>query len=109
MDSRGVWMAGGELNRLVEGLADELQTALWIRRYGEHMERLRSLSRPSEKLIYLFLVQSEPQSFTTIRRSLSLSSGTVDRAVRRLLELGCVVLDEAYLYWVSPPQQTRNP
>ena len=60
-------------------------------------------------LIYLFLVQSEPQSFTTIRRSLSLSSGTVDKAARRLLELGYVVLDETYLYWVSPLQQTRNP
>lgn len=102
-------MAEDESSEIIERIADELQAALWIRRYGDHMERLRSLPRPSEKLIYLFLLQSEPQSFTTIRRSLSLSSGTVDKAARRLLGLGYVVLDETYLYWVSPPQQTRNP
>jgi len=46
---------------------------------GDHVDRVRSLSRPSEKLIYFFLVKSEPQSFTTIRRSLRLSSRTVVR------------------------------
>lgn len=96
-------MAGGELSRLVEGLVDELQTALWIRRYGDHMERMRSLSRPAEKLVYLFLVFSEPQSFTTIRRALSLSSRTVDRVLRILLDRDFVTLDLNYLYWVAPP------
>ena len=97
-------MAGDEASVLVERLADELHAALWIRRYSIHMDRVRSLSRPSEKLIYLFLVHSEPQSFTTIRRALSLSNSAVDEALKRLLSRGYVVLDEAYLYWVAPPQ-----
>ena len=95
-------MAEDELSVLVERLADELHTALWIRRYGDHVERLRSLSRPSEKLIYLFLLKSEPQSFITIHQALSLSTRTVDRALKQLLAHGYVVLDDSYLYWVAP-------
>jgi DNA-binding MarR family transcriptional regulator len=97
-------MAVNEASKIVEILADELQGTLWIRRYGDHMERLRSLPRPSEKLVYLFLVLSQPQSFTTVLRSLSLSSSTIDRALRRLLDRGYLVLDETTLYWVSPQQ-----
>lgn len=87
---------------LVERLADELQAALWVRHYGDHIERIRSFQRPSEKLIYLFLVKSEPQSFNTIRNALSLSNNSVDRALKRLLARGFVVLDDSYLYWVAP-------
>jgi DNA-binding transcriptional ArsR family regulator len=97
-------MAETEWSRLVEGLADELQAALWVRRYHGHMERVRVMSAPSEKLVYLYLIQSQPQSFTTIRRALSLNKVTVDQALRRLLERGHVELDERYLYWVVPPQ-----
>jgi biotin operon repressor len=96
------------LRTRLESMVDELQATLWIRRYIDHMERLRSLPRPSEKLVYLFLVLSQPQSFTTIRRSLSLSSSTVDRAVKRLLERGYLVLDETCLYWVNPPRFENN-
>jgi predicted DNA-binding transcriptional regulator len=97
-------MAEADWSRLVEGLADELQAALWIRRYRGHMDRVRVMSAPSEKLVYLYLIQSQPQSFTTIRRALSLNTRTVDQALRRLLERGHVALDERYLYWVVPPQ-----
>ena len=97
------------MSEIAELLADDLQDALWIRHYGEHMERLRLLSRPAEKLIYLFLIQSEPQSFTTIRRALSLSSRTVDKALRSLLEQVYVVLDDTYLYWFTPPHLDSQP
>lgn len=96
-------MAEADWSRLVEGLADELQAALWIRRYRDHMDRVRVMSAPSEKLVYLYLIQSQPQSFTTIQRALSLSSRTVDQAIRKLMEHGHVTLDKTYLYWVAPP------
>jgi len=89
----------------LEVAADEFEASIWVRRYGGHVERLRHLSRASEKLVYLFLVNSEPQSFTTMQRSLSLSSSTIDVAVRSLLDLGYVTLDETRLYWVSPPRE----
>ena len=107
MCERGI--AGAEWSRLVEGLADDLQDALWIRHYGDHVDRVRSLSTPSEKLVYFFLVESEPQSFTTVRCSLSLSSRTVDKALRRLLARGYVFLEEKYLYWVAPPESDWQP
>jgi predicted DNA-binding transcriptional regulator len=59
------------------------------------------LRAPSEKLIYLYLVLAEPQSFTGIRRGLGLAMRTVDRALRRLRASGCVRQDDVYLYWVA--------
>jgi len=88
----------------LEVAADEFEASLWVRRYGGHVDRLRRLSRASEKLVYLFLVNSEPQSFSTLQRSLSLSPSTIDGAVRSLLARGYIVLDETRLYWVSPPR-----
>jgi len=43
---------------------------------------------------------AEPQSFTSIRRSLGLAVKTVDRALRRLRASECVMLDDVYQYWV---------
>ena len=77
-------MTEAEWSRLVEGLADELQAALWVRRYRSHVDRIRSMAAPSEKLVYLYLMHSEPQSFTTIRRAMALNKATVDQALRRL-------------------------
>jgi len=68
------------------------------------MDRVRAMSAPSEKLVYLYLIQSQPQSFTTIQRALSLSSRTVDQAIRKLMEHGHVTLDKTYLYWVMAPR-----
>jgi len=67
-----------------EELVEELSAALRFRRYHAYIERLRSQDAPSEKLVYLFLVLSQPQSFTTIRRALVLSRKTIDVALRRL-------------------------
>jgi len=96
------------ISERLDRAADEFEASIWVRRYGGHVERLRHLSRASEKLVYLFLVHSEPQSFTTMRRSLQLSSSTIDGAVRRLMKLGYVALDETHLYWVSPPREKGN-
>ena len=95
MDSVDEWEV------FVEGLAGELVSALRRRLYRVHLDRIRGLGAPSEKLVYLYLVLAEPQSFTGIRRSLSLAVKTVDRALRRLKASGCVTQDDVYLYWVD--------
>jgi len=61
------------------------------------------MAAPSEKLVYLYLLVSQPQSFTTIRRAMALNRETVDRALRRLLDHGHVELDDRYMYWVASP------
>jgi DNA-binding MarR family transcriptional regulator len=85
----------------VEGLARDLVSALRRRLYGAHLDRLRGLGAPSEKLIYLYLLLAEPQSFTTIRRGLALGGRTVDIALRRLRERGYVTQDIRFLYWIK--------
>ena len=90
----------GERDDVVDRLANELISVLMRRLYGHHLGCIRLLKAPSEKLIYLYLVLAEPQSFTSIRRSLGLAVKTVDRALRRLRASGCVVQDEVYLYWI---------
>ena len=71
------------------------------RLYGFHLVRVRMLRAPSEKLVYLYLILAQPQSFTGIRKGLGLAMRTVDRALRRLRASGCVRQDEVYLYWVA--------
>ena len=93
---------GDEWAEFAERLARELAPALMRRLYGAHLRRLRRLRSTGEKLVYIYLVFTQPQTFTSIRRALSVSKDTVDRALRRLLEAGFVHQDESNLYWVSP-------
>lgn len=67
---------------------------------GSKEEALHGLAReaaglghPSDKLVYLYLVLAEPQTFTGIRQGLEIIVKTVDRALRRLRERGYVVQD----------------
>ena len=92
---------GDEWEDLVERLARDLTQAVRRRLYEAHLDRIRGMRTPSEKLIYLYLVLAEPQSFTDIRRGLALGGRTVDRALRRLRERGYVVQDRRYLYLVE--------
>jgi predicted transcriptional regulator len=62
---------------------------------------MRTLKSPSEKLIYLYLFFSQPQSFMSIRRGLRLSSKTVAKSLKKLRELGYVKQDLNFLYWLT--------
>ena len=93
----------GEWEEFVERLAQDLAIAMKRRLYMAQLERMRRLGPPSEKLVYLYLVQSQPQSFTTMRRSLGISKKTLARALRSLRRWRFVVLDERFLYWASYP------
>jgi DNA-binding transcriptional ArsR family regulator len=85
---------------LVEELSRDLVASVRMRLYWPHIIRVRGLGPPSEKLVYLYLLLSQPQTFTSIRRALSISRDTVNRALSRLLEAGFVFLDNRYLYWL---------
>lgn len=90
----------GEWSLLVENLAEELVFALSKKLKKGHYDRIQTISAPSEKLVYLHLVDTEPQSFVSVRRALDLDRRTVDRALKGLMEKGYVVQDERYLYWL---------
>jgi len=91
-------------DELVRSLARDLADSLKEELYWAHYERLKAQDATSEKLVYLHLIRSQPQTFTGIRRSLDLSSYTVDQALRRLRARGHIVQDSSYLYWVSEPE-----
>jgi len=85
----------------VENLAEALVPALRRRLKKPVLDRLRSLKAPSEKLVYIYLVETQPQTFITIRRSLGLGRMTVNRALKDLMNKGYVVQDSKYLYWTE--------
>jgi predicted DNA-binding transcriptional regulator len=91
----------GEWSALVESLAEALVPALSVKLRRVHYERILFIRAPSEKLIYLHLVKTQPQTFVGIRRALGLGRMTVDRALKGLMEKGYVVQDTRYLYWIE--------
>ena len=100
-------MSDEEWLELVGALARDLAHSLREELYWAHYERLKVQRASSEKLVYLHLLRSQPQTFTSILRSLRLSSYTVDQALRRLRARGHVLQDHDYLYWVSEPDAVR--
>jgi len=91
----------GEWEKFVERLARDLAPALKRRLYIAQLEKMRRLGPPSEKLVYLYLVLAEPQSYTGIKRSLALGGRTVDRTLMKLRVRGYIAQDEVFLYWVK--------
>ena len=92
----------GEWEEFVERLAQDLAPALRRRMYREQFERMLELRSSSEKLVYLFLVESQPQSFTAMRKSLGIGRATLSRTLERLREWGLVAMDDRLLYWTEP-------
>ena len=91
----------GEWSALVESLAEALVPALSVKLRRAHYERILLIRAPSEKLIYLHLVKTQPQTFVAMRRALGLGRMTVDRALKDLLGKGYVSQDDRYLYWIE--------
>ena len=91
----------GEWEEIVERLARDLAPALRRRMYRAQFERMLGLRSSSEKLVYFYLVESQPQSFTTMRKSLGLGKATLSRALESLRRWRLVALDERFLYWTE--------
>jgi len=83
------------------GLAEEIRRQF----FTEHHERLRSLGRMSEKLVYYHLFVNQPRTFTMIRRELGIGRSTVDRALRELRDKGFIHQDHYYQYWLTEPRR----
>jgi len=84
------------LLEIAAALSRDLKRQLYPRKY---FIRLRSLDSPAEKLVYLFLLLAQPQTFTSIRRLLGLGNKTVERCLKKLVDLRLVILDENFIYW----------
>jgi len=93
--------SAGEWSLLVESLAQELVPALRRKLYQGHLDRMATIRSYSEKLVYLYVVLAEPQSFGTIRRALNMHTKTANRSLTSLVDRGCLVLDDRFLYWVT--------
>jgi len=87
--------------RFVSETAEEVAQRVRVRLLLEDVERLEACGAVSVKAVYLFLVLAAPLGFRSIRRSLGVSSSTLDVALKRLLALGFVEQDSGYLYWVK--------
>ena len=91
----------GEWEEFVERLARDLAPALRRRMYRAQFERMLGLRSSSEKLVYFYLVESQPQSFTTLRKGLGLGKTTLSRVLKSLMRWRFVILDERFLYWTE--------
>ena len=94
-------------DELVKSLARYLTYHLKKEIYWAHYRRLKTQKTASEKLVYLHILHSQPQTFTSIQRSLDLSSYTVHHALSRLRAHSHVFKDSSRLYWVSEPETER--
>ena len=83
-------------------LAEEAVRRVRLESELSHYERVRRIRAPSAKLVYLFLKDHQPQSLASIRRTLGISRNSAPRALEELVEVGYVVRDDQFLYWVTP-------
>ena len=87
--------------RFIDETAEEVAQQVRVRLLSEDVERLGACGAVSVKAVYLFLVLAAPLGFRSIRRSLGISSSTLDCALKRLLLLRFVEQDSGYLYWIK--------
>ncbi len=89
-------------------LVDEALNRTRLESVFRHYERVRRIKAPSAKLVYLFLKDHQPQSLASLRRTLGISRNSAPRAVTELVELGVVVRDDQFLYWVTPLEAGKD-
>jgi hypothetical protein len=68
------------LNRVATEFADKIRHEYYL----HYITAMRTLSSPSEKLVYLYLALFQPQTLRTLRRGLGLHENTVLHALRKL-------------------------
>jgi predicted transcriptional regulator len=76
-------------------LAKELKRLMYPRECFSHMW---ALSNSTDKLVYMYIWLTQPQTFASIRRSLNLSKATLARSLRRLEEKGLIAREGLILY-----------
>jgi len=76
-------------------LARELKRLMHLR---ECLSQISALSNSTDKLVYMYIWLTQPQTFASIRRSLNLSKATLARSLRRLEEKGLIAREGLILY-----------
>jgi len=76
-------------------LARELKRLMYPK---ECLSRMLALSNATDKLVYMYIWLTQPQTFANIRRNLNLSKTTLARSLRRLEERGLIVRRGLILY-----------
>ena len=116
---------GGEWEEFIERLARELAQLLipalakevsrglasQLRRQlrEDHFRRFRGMEDLSEKVVYRHLIETQPDTFTGIRRALAMDKKTLSRALKSLMRKEFVVLDDWSQYWVTEPSELESP
>ena len=90
---------------LLDHVAAELADKIRHEYYIPYIITMRTLSSPSEKLIYLYLTLFQPQTLRTLRRGLGLHENTVLKALRRLKDGGHIERDDEFFWWITEQGQ----
>jgi hypothetical protein len=87
------------VDELVSEVALEL--AKEVKRFIYPMEcfsQMSALNNSTDKLVYIYVWLTQPQTFASVRRSLNLSKATLARSLRRLEQKGLIVREGLILY-----------
>jgi hypothetical protein len=76
-------------------LAKEVKRFMYPR---ECFSQMLALSNSTDKLVYVYVWLTQPQTFASVRRSLNLSKATLARSLRRLEQKGLIVREGLILY-----------
>ena len=81
-------------------LARELKRFLYPM---ECLNNAQALTNSTDKLVFMHVWLTQPQTFASIRRSLNLSKATLARSLRRLEEKGLIAREGLILYATMVP------
>jgi hypothetical protein len=92
------------LDQVATQFADKVRHEYYI----PYIATMRTLSSPSEKLVYLYLALFQPQTLRTLRRGLGLHENTVIKALRRLKEGGHIERDDEFFWWITSSDKRQS-
>ncbi len=83
---------------IAETLAIELKKLLYPREYFEKMRQLKTLA---EKLVYLYILLTQPQTFSGVKKGLGICKASAAKALQKLERQGFIARDNYLLYWTT--------
>jgi hypothetical protein len=83
---------------IAETLAVELKKLLYPREYFEKMRQLKTLA---EKLVYLYILLTQPQTFSGVKQGLGICKASAAKALQKLEREGLIAQDSYLLYWIT--------
>ncbi len=89
-----------EWDELIERVAKDLTDQIRREYYMHYLNVVRTLSSPSEKLVYLYLAMFQPQTLKSTRKILGIHENTALNSFNKLITGGHAVRDE-HVYWLK--------